>query len=204
MKRRLLILAVALLPVFMASCLNPDVVNNSTGGLYPTAPGDEPFLLVRIINDTGSDLTQVPIVYDRGTGPLTYNLSVLAGERGTGILLDWPVTMVNVGSLDSPLIPAITVQLSSGSNVVIPGLLNNAQASVDYVRGDTLVYRFTADTRNPAAINVSLLKIDGSTQTGPFTRADTFRTVRQLLELSTGSSGGTTSTKTINRSLKAG
>lgn len=199
MKKRLIILAAVLMPAVLTSCLNPDVVNNTTGGLYPSAPGDEPFLLIRIINDTGSDLTQVPIVYDSGTGPQTYNLSVLAGERGTGILLDWPVTQVNVGSLDSPLLPAITVTLRTGVDVVIPSLINNAQASVDYVRGDTLVYRFTADSRNAAAINVSLFKIDGSTQRGPFSRADTFQTVRQLLQLSAGG----TATKTINRSLKA-
>jgi hypothetical protein len=203
MKRKLIILAVALWPAFMASCLNPDVVNNTAGGLYPSAPGDEPFLLVRIINDTTADLTQVPIVFDRGTGPLTYNLSVLAGERGVGILLDWPVTEVNVGSLESPLLPAITATLREGVDVVIPSLINNAQASVDYIRGDTLVYRFTADSRNPAAINVSLFKIDGTTQQGPFSRADTFRSVRQLLQLSSGQATSGT-TKTINRTAKAG
>lgn len=194
--RRLLTgLAVGLLPGLMTSCLNPDVVNQATGGLYPAAPGDEPFLLVRIINDTQADLARVPVVYDDGTGAKTINLKVQQGERGIGVLLDWPVTRVTVGSLDSTLIPSVTATLEEGVDVVIPTLINPARADTDYVRGDALVYRFTSDSRNPAAINLSLYKIDGSTERGPFTRADTFRTVRQILEVS--ALGGATTAKTL-------
>ena len=132
------------------------MVNQTTGGLYPTAPGDEPFLLVRIINDTQAELTACPWCTTTAPAEDVQHVTVFAGEQGSGILLDWPVTRVTVGSLDSPLIPSITATLRAGVDVVIPSLVNPAQAEADYNRGDTLVYRFTADTRNPAAITVSL------------------------------------------------
>lgn len=196
-KLRFAVLGTLLLPGLLTSCLNPDVVNQSAGGLYPAAPGDEPFLLVRVINETQADLTRVPVSYDDGTGTKTVNLFIPVGNRGTGVLLDWPVTRVTVGTLDSPLIPSITATLEQGTDVVIPALVSPAQAEADYVRGDALVYRITSDSRNPAAINVSLYKIDGSTEQGPFSRADTFRTVRQILEVNSSSIGGTTTLKSL-------
>jgi hypothetical protein len=202
-KRGCAALAAVFLPVLTASCLNPAVVNQTSGGLYPSAPGDEPFLLIRVINDTDADLTRVPVAYDNGTGPQTFDLSILKGQQGMGILLDWPVTKVTVGALDSALVPAITVTLATGEDVVIPSLINPAQANVDFVRGDTLVYRFRADTRNPAAITVNLYRIDGSTQQGPFQRTDTFLAVRQILDLSEVQSGTTTTAKTLVSSVKS-
>jgi hypothetical protein len=173
--------------------------NETTGNLYPSAPGDQPFLLVRVLNDTSSTLRTVPIAYDTGTGARTFNLTVYPQEGAPGILLDWPVTQVAVGSLQSPVLPSITATLPDGTNVVIPPLLFPAQAGVDFNSGDTLVYRFTSASSNPAAIYVNLSRIAGSTQTGPFTRADTFRTVAQVLELNalqnpTGTTTATTTT----------
>ena len=44
----------------LAGCLNPDIVSTTVGGLYPTAPGNEQFVLVRLINQTTATL-DVPI-----------------------------------------------------------------------------------------------------------------------------------------------
>lgn len=173
----------AALPVLTASCLNPDFVAQTTGGLYPSAPGDEPYLLVRIVNDTAATL-DVPVVYDDGTGPQPFLFRDITPEAGeAGVLLDWPVTRVNVGSLDSPFASTIVASLPDGTNVLIPPNQFPAQAGIDFNRGDALIYRFVSDSRNPAAIGVTIGRIDGSTQQGPFSRADTFRTVRQLLQL---------------------
>lgn len=189
LKRCFAVLVAASLPVLTASCLNPELVNQSSGNLYPAAPGDEPFLLVRVINDTQAEL-DIPIIHDDGTGPQPFIFrGINPGDKGQGVLLDWPVTRVNVGSLDSPFLPTIIAALPDGVTVTIAPNLLPAQASVDFNRGDTLVYRFVGDARNPAAIGVTLARIDGTTQQGPFARADTFRTVRQILQLGTVSGG---------------
>jgi len=52
----------------LAGCLNPDLVSRAAGGLYPTAPGNEEFVQVRLINETTATL-DVPIVYDDGSKP---------------------------------------------------------------------------------------------------------------------------------------
>lgn len=199
MKRTVLAFAVALLPVLTASCLNPDFVGQTFGGLYPSAPGDEPFLLVRVVNDTAATL-DVPIIYDDGTGAQPFLFRDITPQaREAGVLLDWPIARVNVGSLDTPFATTIVASLPNGTNVLIAPNQFPAQAGVDFNRGDTLIYRFTAASPNPAAINVSIARIDGSTQQGPFSRADTFRTVRQILQLESiggglnlsGTGGGT-------------
>ena len=196
MKRTLIGLVVALLPVLTASCLNPDFVGQTFGGLYPSAPWDEPFLLVRVVNDTLATL-DVPIWYDDGTGPQPFLFRDITPQaREAGVLLDWPVAQVNVGSLDTPFATTIVASLPDGTNVLVAPNQFPAQAGVDFNRGDALIYRFTAANTNPAAITVSIARIDGSTQQGPFSRADTFRTVRQLLQvgdIGTGLSIGSSS-----------
>jgi len=198
MRRGFAALVAILLPVLTASCLNPDFVSQTAGGLYPSAPGDEPFLLVRIVNDTTATL-DVPIMYDDGTGPQAFVFLDLSPEaREAGVLLDWPVSSLNVGSLDSPFLPAITATLPDGTNLLVAANLNPAAAGVDFVRGDALLYRFVADARNEAAIGVTVARIDGSTQAGPFSRADTFRTVRQILQAGDLSGGlGAVTAKSI-------
>lgn len=193
-RRAFVCLGVALVPILTASCLNPAFVEQSTGNLYPAAPGDEPFLLVRIINDTQATL-DVPVVYDDGTGAIPFLFQDISpAVREVGVLLDWPITRVNVGNLDSPFATTIEASLPDGTNVLIPPGQFPAQAGVDFNRGDALIYHFRAPSTNPAAIVVSVSRIDGATQQGPFTRADTFRTVRQLLQFETLSGGITIGT----------
>lgn len=191
MRRSTTICSMLVWPLLSAGCLNPDFVSANLGGLYPTAPGDEPFLLVRVVNDTTATL-DIPISYEDGTGALPFTILDLTPDgQEVGVLLDWPVTRVAIGSLDNPFLPSVVASLPNGINVTIPPNMNAAQAGVDYNRGDALIYRFVADSRNPAAISVTLARVDGTTQQGPFSRADTFRTVRQLLQLNDAVTGGT-------------
>ena len=166
-RRGLGLALIGLLPA-MAGCLNPEFVNQlkvplpfTTSQLYPLAPGDEPFLLVRLINDTSSSI-DVDISYDNGAADLTYRVTRLdPGGRETGILLDWPVTRLALGDLDSPNSPAIVASIVdaegvvSGVNAVAfgrPALV----AGVDYGRGDTIIFHLTDDGRSPAFISVSI------------------------------------------------
>ena len=149
-----------------AGCLNPDVVNSASGALYPIAPGDEPFLLVRVINDTTATL-DVPIVYDDGFSgtPPVYLINELSPEvRETGVLLDWPVFSVAAGSLTDPWFPSITANLPDGSTASVPFGLSALRAGVDYDSGDTVIFYLNHDARSEAYMTVSVGVIDGATQ----------------------------------------
>lgn len=192
MKRATAALFLLMLPGLTAGCLNPDFVSTNFGGLYPAAPGDEPFLLVRVVNDTTATL-DIPISFEDGTGALPFTITDLTPEgREVGVLLDWPVSRVAIGDLENPFLPSVVASLPNGINFIFPPNQFALQAGVNYNRGDAIIYRFVADARNPAAIGVTIAKIDGSTQQGPFSRADTFRTVRQLLQLNEAVTGATT------------
>lgn len=193
MKRAFFIVVAMVLPALSASCLNPAFVAQTTGNrLYPQAPGDQPFLLVRVVNDTQAMLN-IPITYDDGTGAKTFLVRNLSpAGREVGVLLDWPITRVGIGSLDNPFLPSVTVALPNGTNVLIPVNQFALQAGVDFQRGDAILFRFTAAAQNPAAIGVTVARINGADQTGPFTRADTFLTVSQILQLTAASSGSGT------------
>lgn len=175
--------AVILLPL-LAGCLNPELVNQAVGGLYPTAPGSEPFIAVRVVNDTSATL-DIPIVYDDGSVP-TY-MFLIQGltpqGRDTGIVLEWPIVRVAVGDLNNPYLPQILAYYPNGatSGVIFghPAL----QAGVDFERGDTIIFRFIEDSRSAAYIRVDIGRIAGASQQGAFTRGDPFERLRILMVL---------------------
>lgn len=187
-----------LLPAFtlalvslITGCLNPGFVNTRTRSFYPLAPGDEPFLLVRLVNDTTATL-DVPIAYDDGiTSAVTDSLTGYSGlspEFGEfGFLLHWPVAKVGIGTVDdspsSALATSFQATFPDGSTMSIPAQMESLKAGIDYNEGDTIIFHFIADSRSPYFIQVNVGRIDGSTQTGPFSRADTFYTIRQTLLL---------------------
>lgn len=170
-----------LLPL-MTGCLNPDFVNRMTGNLYPIAPGDTPFLAVRVINDTEATL-EIPIVYDTGLTPtFTYLVRELTPEaRDTGLLLAWPVLRVSVGDLDNPYNPLVVANFPDGGTAgVYPGRAA-LEAGVDFNRGDTVVFHFSTDSRSPMYIRVNAGIIEADAQSGWFTRADPYQRLRAML-----------------------
>jgi len=156
-------------------CLNPSFVNQSVGGLYPTAPGNEPFLMVRVINDTQASL-EVPIVYDVGTSPSFQYLikSLTPQARESGLVLEWPVLRVALGNLVDPGIPNIIANFPDGSTSAIPFGHDPLVAEVDYERGDTIIFHITADSRTPSSMRVDIGKIEAAAQPDGGFRADPF------------------------------
>jgi hypothetical protein len=169
------------LPVTM-SCLNPEQVNAAVGGLYPTAPGDTPFVLVRLINDTNASLDTVISIDQGSTVTRTIVVDDLTpGIRELGYLIPWPFLRVSLGALDSPFTPSITGTFGGGGSIAVPFGQPALAAGQQFDEGDTVIFRITGDIRTPSSVVVSSGLIDGATQTGPLSRADTFRTVELLL-----------------------
>lgn len=194
--RRLVRGAFALAALLSLSCINPNLVNETRGGLYPLAPGDQPFVLVTMINDTTATI-DVQLLVDEGRlQPTTYTFTNFEpGIRTEGVLLPYPFLRVALGNLDNPFAPSIAATLPTGLTVQVPFGQTALVAGRDFDRGDTIIFQFVADSRSPSAIRVATGLVDGETQEGPFTRADTFQTITALLLLN-GLSGTTTGTTT--------
>lgn len=173
---------------FTAGCLNPDFVNQTTGNLIPTAPGDTPFLLVDVINQTTATV-DFNFFVDEGAGVQAQSTiqNLTPQVRSHGRVYAWPVISVGLGSSDSPFEPALVATFPNGLTVQVPAG-RTLYANEDFFEGDSVIFLIEEDARSPTFISVTAGRVDGSTQTGPFPRGDTFQTM-QLILLRNGLSG---------------
>jgi len=164
------------------SCLNPPVVNKAGANFYPLAPGDQPFVLVTIINSTTASV-DVQIVVDNGTStpPFFVFQNITPGLRTQGVLIPYPFLRVSLGPLDSPFQPSINATLPDALTVQVPFGQPALVAGTDFQKGDTIIFELVADARSASAIGVHTGIVPGTTQLGPFSRANTFATVTALL-----------------------
>lgn len=164
-------------------CLNDELVNRFSGRLYPIVPGDQPFLLVRVINQTDASL-DVPIVYDDGAGTHEYVVTALTPlARETGIALDWPVLRVALCDLDNPYVTTIIATLPDGSISAVPFGYRALEAGVDYNKGDGITFSLNGDVRSGAYIRVNIGFTRADWQPQRFTRADPFEAANLILLL---------------------
>jgi hypothetical protein len=171
----------------LSGCLNPAFLNSRSGGLYPTAPGDQPFVLATVINDTQATI-DVRILVDEGRPtPTSYLFTDLDPQsRLAGTLIPFPFLRIAVGDLDNPFGAGTVATFQNGLTVQVPSGMPAMIAGVDFKEGDTIFFHFVGDPRAPSAIRTSAGILDGSSQVGPFGRADTFETVKLLLLLNYG------------------
>ncbi len=163
-------------------CLNPNLVNSTTGRLYPLAPGDQPFVLATVINDTLATVDlQINVDEGRST-PSSYFFTDLDPlSRTAGTLVPYPFLRIAIGNLDNPFAPSIVGTFPDGLTIQVPFGQPALVAGQDLKKGDTIIFHLVADTRSPTAIHVDTGVLDGSTQQGPFSREDTFAVARLLL-----------------------
>ncbi len=196
-----LIAALFALAAGSTGCLNPETLNAAFGTYYPVAPGNTPFLMARVINDTSGVAEQVPIIYDDGSTvpPVVYITSLNPQGREEGVVLHWPVYRLAIGSLTDPYMPSIkltiqnqaALQGQTGTTTQPSAVTVGAtqvpfghpalQAGVDYNRGDVIVFRLVEDVRSSSFIRVDISRIDATQGGGDGSRADTFANLWQLL-----------------------
>lgn len=166
-----------------SGCLNDQLVNRLNGRLYPVVPGNQPFLLVRVINNTNASL-DVPIVYNDGTADREFVITGLTPQvHETGIVLDWPVMRVALCDLDNAYRATIIATLPDGSISAVPFGYNALEAGVDYMSGDGIVFSLNGDVRSPAYVRVNIGYIDAELQPDGFSRADPFEAANLILLL---------------------
>lgn len=167
----------------VTGCLNPEFLNQNARVLYPVAPGDEPFVLIWIVNDTPATI-DIPLVYDDGLNENVYQILALSPEvRETGILLEWPVLEVAIGDLDDPWVPSMIATFPDGTVSAVPFGNEALVAGSHFQKGDALVFYLNEDSRSDAFISVGIGKLDAEEQPPFYTRADPFEAARLLLIL---------------------
>ena len=168
----------------LCGCLNPEFLNAKSGGLYPLAPGDQPFVLVTVINDTQATIDTQIVVDEGRPSPTTYLFTDLDPQsRVAGTLILYPFLRMALGNLDNPFLGGTVATFQNGLTVEVPSGLPALVAGVDFKEGDTIFFHLIGDPNVPAAIRTSAGVLDGSTQVGPFRREDTFAVVKYLLLL---------------------
>ncbi|MHC4442020.1 MAG: hypothetical protein ACYTF1_04035 [Planctomycetota bacterium] len=157
-------------------------MNRTFGTFYPTAPGDTPFVLATVVNQTSAVL-DLRIFADDGSiqPPSVLFTNLNPDEEVAGTLFDWPVLRLSLGDPNDTFSPSIVATFPDGLTIQMPFNRPALIAGQDYDSGDNVIFFFTEDPRSQTGIGISVGVIDGAGQTGPFTRADTFETIRLLL-----------------------
>lgn len=170
-------------------CLNPAFVNQATGGsVVPLAPGDTPFVHVLVINATSASTLNFQFGWTPAfNGLTTAFLDGIAPQQQRGLILPCPVNQIGLGDPRNLNTPAIIITNANATYNVpaaaFPLVLANGR---DFNCGDTVVITVIDDRNNGYGISVLPGRVDGATQTGPFSGPDTFE-ILDLLLMSSGS-----------------
>ncbi len=179
--------ALAALTCWAAGCLNPSFVNQvSSGSVTPLAPGDVPFVLVRCVNLTRTAEIDAVVGFE-APGFFGYDAVTLAGIHpnggDVGAILPCPVASVRIGDPSAPAAPAVTVTRDDDTAYSMPSAAFPIVLAdgVNYTCGDTVIFTFVDAPSSPYGIDVSAGRIEGSTQTGPFSGTDSFEVLQLML-----------------------
>jgi hypothetical protein len=182
------LLAAALFFTALYGCLNPAFVNGLSGGsVVPLAPGDAPYIQVILANATTKYSIGVQLGWTPAyQGVTSAALAGIAPGAQHGMLLGCPIDRIGLGNPLDLTLPALT--LDDGTTVVnVPASAFplTVSAGTDFSCGDSILFTVTEDRTNGYGIQVAAGRIEGSTQTGPFSGPDTFQ-IYNALQLSTG------------------
>ena len=91
---------------------------------------------------------------------------------------------MGLGTLDDPDSPAIRI-IDPATNTFfeVPFGRNPLTDGRSFVCGDSVIFLVTQDPTLPGGVRVSVGRIDGGTQIGPFTGRDTFENLENIVFL---------------------
>lgn len=185
-----------------SGCLKSEFVNEvAGGGVVPLAPGDTPFISVVVVNKTTKYTFDFVIGYQpSSTGFNAYGLSNVQPQVQLGVVLSCPVEEIGIGDpsdLTRPAMVLYTGQKSTTTAQTIDGVSGTVnvpysafpltlKSGQDYECGDAVVFTVVEDPNSGYGINIYAGRVDGTTQTGPFSGPDTYEILDLLLFLNGG------------------
>jgi len=181
-----------LLAASLTGCLNPEFVNSLSGraarSTVPLAPGDTPYVHILVINASALYQLDFQVAFTPAFQGFNSVTIAVPPETQEGVVLPCPVSQVGLGNPLDLTDPAIILNPVDGSNPInIPAgaFPLTLKSGENYDCGDTVVFTVVDDRTSGFGINISTGRVEGTTQTGPFSGPDTFE-VLHLLLLSSG------------------
>ena len=165
-------------------CFNPAFVNGLSGGRQaPLAPGSTPYIQVLVINST----TGATVDFRFGWTPAFQGFNTayqkgIAPQMQHGTLLGCPINQIGLGNPQNLSMPAMVVYRNGEvTNVPASAFPLVFRDGIDYICGDTLVLGVIDDPTSGFGVKIVAGRVDGVTQTGPFSGPDTFQIVQALI-----------------------
>jgi hypothetical protein len=169
----------------VSGCLNPTFVNQVTGGrVAPLAPGNAPFVQVLVINATVSADIDIILAWTPPEANISaFTMQGIGPNVQLGKLLQCPVDMIGLGTPTDPVNTPAMVVRNNGVTTNVPAsafplVFRNGQ---DFQCGDTIVLGVIDDATSGYGVKIVSGRVNGSSQTGPFSGPDTFQIVQGLL-----------------------
>jgi len=157
------------------------------GSAVPAAPGDTPFVMIKVINQSSSFAVDFIIQTETTTASgTTVGGGTLRNVRSYGgdasLIVPCPVDRIGLGNLNDPN--------STGYRVGVPGEADKVDvawgqaplvAGFSYNCGDTVLFMVVDSQTESGGVLVTTGLIGGATEVGPFSGPDTFEILEDLL-----------------------
>lgn len=169
------------LTIGCAGVLNPQFSNFVSGTTFPVAPGDTDFVVASLSNNTNFDITY-RLAAETADGLTTIDVTIPAGVPPSGSVFECPVFRIGLGELGNLNSSAVVItDPATGQFFDVPWGQNPLSLDVSFRCGDTILFFANQDTNIPGGVRISVGRIDGTTQQGPFTGAETFEVLQEVV-----------------------
>jgi hypothetical protein len=153
----------------------------------PIAPGDTPFLMIKVINRSSTFTVDFLIQTETTTvNGTTVGGGELRDIRSNGgdaaLVVPCPVDRVGLGNLNDPNSTGYRVGFTGQTDKVeVPWNRNPLVSGFSYNCGDTIVFLVTDSQTDRGGVLVTTGLIGGASEMGPFSGPDTFEILEDLL-----------------------
>ena len=148
----------------------------------PLAPGDEPFLVARVLNMT-DQFAVARLSWEDSTGEAFVSRALnLTPGSGVGLVLECDVPRLTVGDVKNVGVSGVSVVLANNTRIEVLPQTRALEDGIDYLCGDLVIFALVDTPLTPSGYHVTYAVLDGSTQGTEFTGPDTFALLRQEVE----------------------
>ncbi len=162
--------------------LNPQFLNLQTGAVFPVAPGDTEFVLVEVANQTREKQVTFLLSVETADGPQTLELVTTPDLPTQAAVFSCPVARIGLGELGNLESSGIRItNPETGQFFEAPWDRNPLTEGRSFLCGDTILFLATTDTSVAGSVVLTVGRIDGGAQAGPFSGADTFENLEEIV-----------------------
>ena len=158
----------------------------ATGSSLPIAPGDTPFVLIKVINRSSQFtidfLIQTETTTTTGTVATSRELRNVRSNGGNAALIvQCPADRIGLGNLNDPESIGFRVGFPGQEKIGVAWGQAPLVSGFSYNCGDLVVFLATDSATEPSGVRIDTGLIGGASEVGPFTGPDTYENLEDLL-----------------------